>query len=188
MQRLTDHGLLAAAHAVADGGLAVALAEMCITRRRARRLPRFGAGRGAARRPGPGAANGHSSGTGREVPAAAGGRAEPNGSDPPGRAGRRGNLAAFGGAFQRKPRPHRGGGAGAHGPTVSELAAATGVPCRILGRVADGELRIVDGGAAPHPALHRRRWPRPGRRRRHDRPPSEAAASSAFTDIRKPPG
>src|SRR5690606_40129572 len=30
MQRLTDHGLLAAAHAVADGGLAVALAEMCI--------------------------------------------------------------------------------------------------------------------------------------------------------------
>lgn len=149
MQRLTDHGLLAAAHAVADGGLAVALAEMCIHAAPGAggchvSVPAAAQPGGRARR---GAANGHSSGTGREVPAgrSPGGRAEPNGSGsrldgrddgetwPP-------SVALFSESHGRivvEAPVHAA-------QTVSELAAATGVPCRILGRVADGELRIVD--------------------------------------------
>ena len=107
MRRLAELGLPAAAHAVTDGGLAVALAEMAMA---------------AA----PGAAGCHA-----VVGADTGDGAR---ALPP-------SAALFSESHGRivvEAPVHAAG-------TIAELAAAAGVPCRILGRVVDGEVRIHDG-------------------------------------------
>lgn len=107
MRRLAELGLPAAAHAVTDGGLAVALAEMAMA-----------AAPGAA---GCHAVVGADTGDGaRALPPAAALFSESHGR------------------IVVEAPVHAAG-------TIAELAAAASVPCRILGRVVDGEVRIHDG-------------------------------------------